>query len=303
MNPIITSDSQVRQYTPNVFTTVDGEVSLFEKLSPALLSAQMWLESIAPIQYVYGNTTSGSADGSPEESQSEEADAAPQVPSEDVVLQHTACRTLTERIVVLEAFRRAIPSLDLVLTPNGFGIVSNDNMAPASSDRVSRLIDQLEEDRDECIEQLITLILRTSLHLFYDYPQYSSWVSTIYRGLTFQQMAGVKKKRLSHWIQNRARVQFIEDDLAEKYISRPVLEQLRRNEYDFIGIEYEHLRDILSIVVLQIFQSNVTPVAKCREMADYARTTFPTLWEGTSTAALYTDAAYVNHKDSGAFWL
>ena len=37
------------------------------------------------------------------------------------------------------AFEEAIPQLDLVLTPTGFGIVSNQNVAPASADRVKAL--------------------------------------------------------------------------------------------------------------------------------------------------------------------
>ena len=38
----------------------------------------------------------------------------------------------------------AIPSLDLVLTTNGFGIVSNQNVVPASRERVDALISSLE---------------------------------------------------------------------------------------------------------------------------------------------------------------
>lgn len=37
------------------------------------------------------------------------------------------------------AFYNAIPQLDLVMTSNGFGVVSNQNVVPASSDRVERL--------------------------------------------------------------------------------------------------------------------------------------------------------------------
>lgn len=37
------------------------------------------------------------------------------------------------------AFEDAIPQLDLVLTPTGFGVVSNQNVAPASVDRVNAL--------------------------------------------------------------------------------------------------------------------------------------------------------------------
>lgn len=41
------------------------------------------------------------------------------------------------------AFWDAIPQLDLVLTPTGFGVVSNQNVAPASADRVKALRSQL----------------------------------------------------------------------------------------------------------------------------------------------------------------
>ena len=55
------------------------------------------------------------------------------------------------RIVVAHALMHAIPSLDLVLTPNGFGIVSNQNIAPASRERVERLIASVEQQRDDAI--------------------------------------------------------------------------------------------------------------------------------------------------------
>lgn len=41
--------------------------------------------------------------------------------------------------VCASAYHLAIPQLDLVLTPNGFGVVSNQNVAPASADRVAAL--------------------------------------------------------------------------------------------------------------------------------------------------------------------
>lgn len=43
----------------------------------------------------------------------------------------------------------AMPHLDLVLTPTGFGIVSNQNTAPASKERVGALREQLRIDASE----------------------------------------------------------------------------------------------------------------------------------------------------------
>ena len=62
------------------------------------------------------------------------------------------------RIVAFDAFRSAIPHLDIILTPNGFGIVNNSNIAPASKERVERLINSLLDNRDNEIESRSTLV-------------------------------------------------------------------------------------------------------------------------------------------------
>lgn len=46
--------------------------------------------------------------------------------------------------VCLVAYLRAIPSLDLILTPNGFGVVSNQTKAPASKERVAALTKSID---------------------------------------------------------------------------------------------------------------------------------------------------------------
>lgn len=48
--------------------------------------------------------------------------------------------------ICLRAAHQAVPQMDLVLTPTGFGIVSNQNTAPASRERVTALSEQLRHD-------------------------------------------------------------------------------------------------------------------------------------------------------------
>lgn len=62
---------------------------------------------------------------------------------------------LATRVAVLEAYNLAIPHLDLVLTENGFGVVSNQNVAPASRDRVLRLAQQVRDSRDDAVDDLL----------------------------------------------------------------------------------------------------------------------------------------------------
>ena len=93
-----------------MFATARGETPFFDRLLPWLETAERWLFG----QFV-GN------------------DFLPTLLALD---EDEPLRLTANLVVVNEAFMRAVPSLDLVLTPNGFGIVSNQNVAPASRDRI-----------------------------------------------------------------------------------------------------------------------------------------------------------------------
>lgn len=60
-----------------------------------------------------------------------------------------------KRWLCLRAYETAIPHLDLVLTPTGFGVVSNQSTAPASADRVNRLIATVKDAREDAFDELI----------------------------------------------------------------------------------------------------------------------------------------------------
>ncbi len=59
------------------------------------------------------------------------------------------------RVICLHAYLEALPHLDIVLTETGLGVVSNQNVAPASSDRVNRLRKQIQDSRDDATDDLI----------------------------------------------------------------------------------------------------------------------------------------------------
>ena len=64
-----------------------------------------------------------------------------------------------EKYICLRAFYEQIPQLDLVLTPNGFGVVSNQNLTPASKDRVDSLRKTLLQQSDEALDLLIQSLI------------------------------------------------------------------------------------------------------------------------------------------------
>lgn len=80
-----------------------------------------------------------------------------QVKGDDALDEET--ERMVVRAVCLRAAYETIPQLDLVLTPTGFGIVSNQNTAPASRDRVQSLQERLRRSasraEDACTERLL----------------------------------------------------------------------------------------------------------------------------------------------------
>lgn len=60
-----------------------------------------------------------------------------------------------ESYVYRAAAYRALPHLDLVLTDNGFAVVSNQNLAPASRDRVAALSERLREEMSNARDELL----------------------------------------------------------------------------------------------------------------------------------------------------
>lgn len=59
------------------------------------------------------------------------------------------------KYMIARAYFEAIPHLDLVLTSTGFGIVSNNNVAPASKERVESLRDQMSLLYQRYLEDVI----------------------------------------------------------------------------------------------------------------------------------------------------
>lgn len=72
---------------------------------------------------------------------------------------------LASRLICYTGYKDAIPFVDLIQTPNGFGVVSNNNVAPASKERVERLLASCDKMIDLSTDLLISSIVETPLAL------------------------------------------------------------------------------------------------------------------------------------------
>lgn len=80
-----------------------------------------------------------------------------------VELMNNKAAPYFRRAVYATAAYRALPTLDLVATPNGFGVVSNNNIAPASKERVAALRESLRQYKSDCKDQCLERIYLTIL--------------------------------------------------------------------------------------------------------------------------------------------
>lgn len=72
-----------------------------------------------------------------------------------VELMNNKCAPYFRRAVYATAAYNALPTLDLVATPNGFGVVSNQNIAPASKERVATFRESLRQYKSDCKDQCL----------------------------------------------------------------------------------------------------------------------------------------------------
>ena len=145
-------------------------------------------------------------------------------PSRDEILMKL--KVTMARIVAFDAFRSAIPHLDIILTPNGFGIVNNSNIAPASKERVERLINSLLDNRDNEIESLLSMLPKETGWTVSDQGRF--FASTMFPNIDVTtRLPKVSCGRWEQYLTVRETLQVMEDFFARQYLSKPLLQVFR----------------------------------------------------------------------------
>ena len=104
----------------------------FEDIAPFIEEAKIWIE-----QEFFGR------------------DLLSDIEAEDA---NSEAKKVVDSIICLKAYSTAIPFLDVVQTANGFAVVNNSNQAPASKERVERLLKHVQERLYFHVDNLIVCI-------------------------------------------------------------------------------------------------------------------------------------------------
>ncbi len=196
------TDDFVRSVLPNILITVDEEIPIASRIEPYFKDAVQWVEK----------KVLGSFD-LPEQLQSKAA-----------------------RVVVLHACSRAIPALDIVVTPSGLGVVSSDRLVPASKERIERLIKHLSEDAIFAIMDLQSCCI--------NYPEWrdtkiGKWYCSTFYPYLFDahQLTKEGQDVFDVYKQARAIAEQFENALEREYLGHELMQILRD---DFYGEQIHH---------------------------------------------------------------
>ena len=279
---LITTDEQLRMLIPHVFATAEGEPTLFEILSPFIETAEQWaIDTFVP-------------------------DAIfDEIAEDDGFGPNERFRFPLEKLVACQGYMTAIPSLDLVLTPNGFGIVSNQNIVPASRERVDALINSLESQRDSAIE---ALILRLSSRTDWQQSAQGKYFgATMFPLLNLCRRLAIREHIWDSYQQLHERLIKIENVLADTYFSQEQMQVFRSQ----VIVQYSTSKPIEEQIIrsLQAYELQLLTDIQVHPQCYYDLVTiirerpddFPA-WHTSPVADLYTPKIFQNKKKSSAYW-
>lgn len=279
MAKLITTDEQLRSHLPNIIASVKGEMPFIERLAVFLDLAEDW---------VINTFTSTS--------------------TFNTICGYTDCnniRILCSRLVVADALRRAIPSLDIVLTPNGFGIVNSSNVAPASKPRVDRLVGSMLSHRDDCIAALLPELVGASKWL--SSSQADFFGATLFPDFSLIEATGpIQGSKWERYLELRPQVIDLEASLAEEWLSPELMSALRSE--NLRGDQTEKRSVIVRQVKAQVVGYLRSGSFNSRRLADivnYIRLNAEYFeeWHQSETAKLFAPPVFRNdRKASGYFF-
>lgn len=277
MNPVIITSAEIlRRYMPNLTIEAIGEPSFFDKMQPYILAAETWLAQ----ELVSPECIASIPEASPEIKEAAEAVAA------------------------YQALSMALPSLDVVLTPNGFGVVSNQNVAPASKERMERLVDSLVANRDRSIATLAKLL--PSLKGWFDTRQAWFFNSRLY---WWPDLAERVNGKLSWdgFVNLRPLLSRVETAVERRWIGAEYMEKLRDmaiGKESPTEADKRILRRLYPIIIDAVMNSGELDALSMNDVVDIIRNSpedYP-LWHESPIADYYDYKGFENKKDNHGYW-
>lgn len=268
MSILIKTSDALRTFIPNTIKEVKGEVPLFDKLEPYILMAENWLNQYFIPYAMFRKAPS-----------------------------------IAIQLVAIEAYRIAVPQLNVVLTPNGFATVGTQNLSPASKMRVDRLVAGLTAERDKCVAQLL-----------HELPKIDGWLNTsqgewfaatLFPTFDVLAQSGVTENLWEHYCELHTKLIDLEASLAEEWFSTELMSALRSENISetLSGVRKEITKQIQAQLIAYLREGSFN----ARRLADIVNIIRShkgdfSEWHLSATASLFSPPIFQNSKDARGYF-
>lgn len=274
---IIIDNRELKRYVPNVLREAAGEPAFIDKIAAFLEQAERWVAEMFTGDSLLADAADADTHG---------------------------LRKLILPVMIDEAMSNALPSLDLVLTPNGFGIVSNQNIAPASKERVERLAKSLVKNRDTAICQLFAKLSRLK---DWHSTEQCHWFADVFLSnpADTEYYAGEKGVWMSY-LELRPEMRKIENWIADKFLGQEYMQELREKNIGILArssVEVPVMAAVRQAVLGSLqkgYMSHNGLVYAVNIIRDNP-VDFPT-WHESLIADVYANQPFKNKKRSNGYF-
>ncbi len=262
------SEQQILSHIPNYIPAALGETSLSEALAGYIQSAHRWFR----------------------------ANIA------DITIAEATDEATTADIIILDALYAAVPSLDLVLSPNGFATVGTQDLVPVSKARIEHLMQSLIRQRDNNIDTLLRQLIHSDT--WRNSSRGTYYTATLFPDLTITSDLGITENRYIEYISLRHKILQWQHHIAAAWISPELMTRLRT---DYADDTPDHIKDLRrhlrNIIILAIRSESLDKIAltdivqQIKESPDL----FPE-WHSSGTAKLFSPVIFKNKKSSHGYF-
>ena len=203
------------------------------------------------------------------------------------------------------AYWDTLPHLDLVLTPTGFGVVSNANVAPASADRVNRLRAHLERSWLTARMSLLESLVATDEGGWCDSPQAVREISSslFWRNAHYR-MFGKVITSVAELAELRHKIALAETNLASVISTEMFRSVLDAQRHPPMAVEMAIVASLCSGFVVAVVSDSGDADAIRRSILDHLTRnidSFPAFKESSVYAAIKS-TRYENAEDDPCFF-
>jgi len=217
-------------------------------------------------------------------------------------------KTSLRNLIAFQTYRDAIPFVDLIQTQNGFGVVSGNNIAPASRERVERLMLWCTNSIDKTTDLLITQLMddSTALAKWTKSKRFNNLTNCLFvTGIDFAGYTKTDGSRTDFLKAKGQLLAFQKNELSTLISADYLAELIAQNRSNTLTEVNSFIVEICKLILVKLLEKDIDEAKKLFNNLGYMfekkLTDYPT-YAASAEYALKISPAYENKLEYPVFF-